>query len=162
MGVNPAYPACFFANLYLFIYELAFFRRLLHTDTPANRGALQALRFAGRLIDDVDIISHDSKVYVEQHLYTDQVVDGVTGIYPRPLNLQDSSRPNPCESNFLDLHVHPCNNGRGPLQVDIYDKQQQPAFLCRLQTIRFPAAYYMLSKCCKLNVFDSQFTRYAR
>ena len=58
MGVNPA---CYFANLYLFMYELAFFERLLVFETHTSRRVCEAFRFAGRLIDDVDIMTHENK-----------------------------------------------------------------------------------------------------
>ena len=159
MGVNPA---CFFANLYLFMYEFNFFKQLLALNTPTSRRLLQAFRFSGRLIDDVNVITHEDKTFIQQYFYHNNVHAGIRGLYPSPLNLQDSSHANPHESNFLDLHIQPANGDHGPLRTTIFDKRQQPAFLRRLRTIRFPAPYSMLSKRCKLNVFDSQFTRYAR
>ena len=159
MGVNPA---GFFANIYLFMYERQFFQNLLVLNTPASRRALRAFRFCGRLIDDVDIITSETKAYVQQYFYCNQMVDGIAGIYPPSLNLQDSSCSNPHHSNFLDLHIQPVAGDRGPLATTLFDKREQPEFRRRLKTIRFPAPYSMISKRCKLNVFDSQFIRYAR
>ena len=159
MGVNPA---CYFANLYLFMYELAFFEQLLMLDTPDSRRVCETFRFTNRLIDDVDIITPEGKGFVQSFLYTHQLHLGIRGIYPSRLNLKDSGSDNPHHSDFLDLHIQPACGDHGPLQTSIFDKRQQPQFRERLATIRFPAPYSMLSSRCKLNVFDSQFVRYAR
>ena len=159
MGVNPA---CFFANLYLFMYELRFFQQLLALDTPSSKRVLHAFRFTGRLIDDVNTITHERLDFVQKHFYNDQVHDGIRGIYPSSLNLQDSSCVNPHHSNFLDLHIRPTHDDHGPLHTSIFDKRRQAQFRSRLKAIRFPAPYSMLSRRCKLNVFDSQFIRFTR
>ena len=159
MGVNPA---CFFANLYLFMYELKFFQQLLALDTPPSRRVLHAFRFTGRLIDDVNTITHEPLGFVQQYFYHNRVHNGIRGIYPPSLNLQDSSCANPHHSNFLDLHIRPVHDDHGPLSTTIFDKRQQAQFRSRLKAIRFPAPYSMLSRRCKLNVFDSQFVRFTR
>ena len=159
MGVNPA---SFFANIYLFTYELGFFQQLLNLDSDHSRRVLHAFRYSGRLTDDVLIITHESQEFVRQYFYTDQMAAGIRGIYPSSLNLQDSSCENRHESNFLDLHIQPAFTTHGPLQTTLFDKRKQPAFMRRLKTIRFPAPYSMIARRCKLNCFDSQFIRYSR
>ena len=50
----------------------------------------------------------------------------------------------------------------GPLITRLYDKRREPQFAQLVAVMRFPAADSMLAWSCKLNVFDSQFVRFAR
>ena len=162
MGVNPA---CFFADFYLYTYELKFFERLLPLvlTNPTAQRVMQAFRFCGRKLDDLQTISHESLSFLQQFIYTNQEVDGVSGIYPA-----DSIRLIPCndsnsqKANFTDITIYPSLQDRGPLTTDLYDKRREPGFRQRLKPNKYPPADTLLSRNCKFNVFTSQFIRFTR
>ena len=162
MGTNPA---CFFANIYLFMYELAFFRRLLplcQTNATARR-ALQAFRWSGRQIDDLQTVSFEPLSFMQQFFYTNQVTDGVQGIYP-----PDSIQLIPCNpdsgsiANFTDIRITTVLPDGGPLTTYLYDKRREPQFRARLTPCKYPHADTLLSETCKINVFTGQFIRFTR
>ena len=62
----------------------------------------------------------------------------------------------------MDIEVSPANGVPGPLITRLYDKRREPQFAQLVTVMRFPAADSMLAWSCKLNVFDSQFVRFAR
>ena len=168
MGTNPA---VFFANYYLFVYEYIFMRDAIQVhDALPPRSALRlgvvrvlkAFKFTRRFVDDLSVITYENPDFVSGFLFNDQVQNGVHGIYPRPLVLNATTVQNGRILRSLDVEVFPANSVSGPLFTRLYDKRRQPGFTHARNVMRFPAWSSKLSTKCKLNVFDSQFVRFAR
>ena len=109
MGVNPA---CFFANYYLFMYEYMFMQRLIHqishSVNPTALQVMQAFRYCGKAIEDLQTISWQPIEFVQQFLYTNQQVNGVVGIYPPDsIRLKLCNEHSSRQANFTDITIRP-------------------------------------------------------
>ena len=162
MGTNPA---CFFADIYLFMSELAFFRRLLplrHANPTAKR-VMHAFRWCGRQLDDLQTVSFEPLAFLQQFIYVDQVVDGVSGIYPsNSIRLVSCNPDDGFRARFTDVLIYTALDGAGPLTSDLYDKRREPNFRDNLAACKYPHADTLLSQTCKANVFTGQFIRFTR
>ena len=123
MGTNCA-PLL--ANLYLYSYESAFIDRL---EASVSVAAARSFHMSFRLIDD--LLSVDNPLL---HAYInvpapESKEDGVGGIYPAQLTLNNTSLPD-CV-HFLGMELRYRGNS---LELDIFDKKNEFPF----QVIRYP------------------------
>ena len=59
------------------MYELRFFQQPLWQNSGLSTRVLHAFMFGGRLIHDVDVITHEPEAFVQQYFYDDQVCHGI-------------------------------------------------------------------------------------
>lgn len=166
MGISPA---SYFANYYLLAYEFLFFKDALQVLSQATsrlnrnliRQSLHAFRFVARYADDLSLINRVPAVAIERLFYVNQTYAGVHGVYPTCLTLHSTGLGAGRVLHALDVEVLPAHGASGPLITRLYDKRRSPQFQDITIVQRFPAWDSMLPWSCKLNVFNSQFDRFA-
>jgi hypothetical protein len=144
MGTNCA---VFVANLYLFTYELEFFK---HLADIGDVRLMRRLQFAGRYVDDLLGIDTD---ILRDILYTD---GPRRGIYPRG-SLQLDETGAGTHVPYMDILLQQTSG----IELDLYDKRNEPGFR-RIQMIRFPHVTSFISDSAKYNIVTSQFIRFSR
>ena len=145
------HPATFFANFFMFHYELDFARRVL---TAARYDITAAFSMTQRYIDDIVALNNR---FIHKLLSEDDVMDGIHGIYPRCLNITSEQRSS-IRLRALDTEVYRLN---GVWATKIYDKRLHPP-LNKVQHILFPDIDSFISRTAKYGVVTSQLTRYHR
>ena len=148
MGIQPA---VFFANFYMFYYELAFARRLV----AAKRFDIIAhFRFTARFVDD--IISLMNKL-LDSYLYLHQRTGNIPGIYPDCIEIT-LEQVSYLILNYLDITIYKHN---GVWYTKIYDKRHHHP-LNKIKHITYPHIESFISRSCKYNVVTAQLTRFFR
>lgn len=166
MGLNPC---VYFANFYLFTYELEFLQRVVHVyeSSPvgsAPRGeafrVLRAFAHVFRYVDDLGAITHDPECFDAFLLRTFQR-NGIHGLYPPSLVLTDTSVEGGRRAHYMDLDIHRPSPSM-PLAVDIYDRRAEPEFVERITPVRMPYPDSMLSVTVGRNILVAQMIRFQR
>lgn len=145
MGTNCAPPL---ANLYLYSYESGFIDRLVKAK---GMNAAHKFHMTFRLIDDV--LSVDNRLWTSYASRTAEEVDadGVGGIYPSALTLNDESISSQ-EVCFLGMRIT-CNGQ--VLCSDVYDKRKDFPF----KVIRYPHMNSVLPEYIPYGVYIGQLHR---
>ncbi len=133
MGLNPC---VYFANFYLFTYELEFLRGVVQVYESSLPGSLprqEALRvlrafaYVFRYVDDLGAVTHDPECFAE-YLPRSFQRHGIHGLYPDTLVLTDTSVAGSSRAHYMDLHIHRPARSL-PSAVDIYDRRVEPEFV---------------------------------
>lgn len=149
MGLNPC---VYFANYYLYTYELQFVRRVVHVygisapDSEPRRAALRVLRaFAHvfRHVDNLGAITHDPECFIA-YLSREFQGHGIRGLYPPSLVLTDTSVHGGRRAHYMDLGIHRLGPSM-PLAIDIYIRRSEPEFLAPVTPVRLPSPDTMLA-----------------
>ena len=149
MGIQPA---VFFANFFMFHYELDFARRAV----AARRiDIIHHFRFTARFVDD--IIALNNKM-LTQYLYTNMSAGGIHGIYPTCIRVT-LEQYSFVSLNYLDITIF--RDARGVWHTKIYNKRHH-APLNKIKHITFPHIESYISRSCKFNIVTSQLTRFFR
>lgn len=166
MGLNPY---VYFANFYLFTYELEFVRRVVHvyaTSAPGTEPRLEALRVLRAFahvfcyVDDLGAITHDPECF-DAYLSREFQRYGIHGLYPPSLVLTDTSVSGGRRAHYMDLDIHRPGPSM-PLAIDIYDRRSEPECLARVAPVRMPAPDTMLAASVGRNILVSQMIRFQR
>jgi hypothetical protein len=146
MGTNCA-PNL--ANLYLYAYESSFVDRLL-----AKRGRVAAARFhmSFRLIDDtLSVDNPEWRKYAERKFESDPE-DGIGGIYPAALILNDTTVIPDKEVTFLGIRIR---DRRGRLCLSVFDKRSEFPF----KVLRYPHMCSLIPQSIPYGVLTGQLYR---
>ena len=149
MGIQPA---VFFANFFMFYYELDFARRVV----AARRiDVIHHFRFTARFVDD--IVALNNKM-LTQYLYVNMSAGGIRGIYPTCIRVT-LEQYSFISLNYLDITIFrdPC----GVWHTKIYNKRHH-APLNKIKHITFPHIESYISRSCKFDIVTSQLTRFFR
>ena len=167
-----ASPCVYIANLYLFSYELAFYRRVVHVLSSAAfnaesklfaRRLLLTYRFMGRYIDDTGALTHNPLLFHE-FLYTTAHRYGITGIYPSFLAFKITSLPNRKEMIMLNVHLTLVGHGHNihdTVVTGVYRKDSA-FFNHRAKPLRLPDPHSLIPQSYKFGVVRSQIISHQR
>ena len=166
MGLNPC---VYFANYYLFTYELEFLRSVVYVlvhSPPGSEAWLETLRVLRafghvfRYVDDLGVITYDPECFAaclsrafQRH--------GIRGLYPEFLVLTDTSVYGGHRAHYMDLDIHRPTRSM-PLATDIYDRRSEPEFIARVMPVRLPSPDSMLAASVCRNILVAQMIRFQR
>ena len=166
MGLNPC---VYFANFYLFTYELEFVRSVVHVLDHSPPGCeaweeairvLRAFAHVFRYVDDLGAITHDLECF-RACLSRAFRRHGIAGIYPEFLVLTDTSVDGGRSAHYMDVDIHRPTRGM-PLATDIYDRRSEPEFIARVMPVRMPSPDSMLDPSVGRNILVAQMIRFQR
>ena len=152
MGTNPA---VFFANFFLFSFELEFATRIIASHCPYHLKVLRSFaNCTQRYIDDILVLNNP--LFPKYAVYkqdggdiSDEMAPSKWGLYPEylTLNLEQGSSTS---IHFLDVFIF-FNRRSNRLESTIYSKANDPKY-AKLQFIRYPHISSLLATNCKYNV----------
>lgn len=167
-----ASPCVYIANFYLFAYELAFYRRIIHVISTGgfDEGSklfasklLLTYRFMGRYIDDTGALTHNPNLF-HAFLYNTATLYGLHGIYPPFLGFKVTSLPNRKEMIMLNVHLKLVGHGFSiddTVVTGVYRKDSA-FFNHRAKPLRLPDPHSLIPQNYKFGVVRSQIIAHQR
>ena len=150
-------------NLYAFYYEFRFLTQATQRYRINRAEAtflLAKTRFFRRFLDDIILCTlFRGKVNIARLFTLGNLVPGILGIYPRCLDIQDTSLEDQSTGHFMDLHIrwHPSTR---IFTTAVFDKRKSPQYRTIPTILTVPSAHSCLSETCKLAVIFSQLWRF--
>ena len=144
-------PGVFFANFYMFYYELDFARRAV---ALRKFDIIAHFRVTGRFVDDIIAIRN---ALLKHLLYLHDTYDGLGGIYPICITIT-KEQYSFTVLNYLDITIFKYN---GIWHTKIYNKKHH-APLNKIKHITYQHIDTFTSRACKYGVVTSQITRFHR
>lgn len=166
MGRNPC---VYFANFYLFTYELDFVRSVVYVLDHSPHGSdawleavrlLRAFAHVFRYVDDLGAITHAPESFAA-YLSRAFQRHGIRGLHPEFLVLTDTSVDGGHSAHYMDLHMHRPISSM-PLAIDIYDRRSEPDFIARVMPVRMPSPNSMLAVSVGRNILVAHMIRFQR
>jgi hypothetical protein len=167
-----ASPCVYIANLYLFSYELAFYRRIMFVLASGvfsaasklfARKLLLTYRFMGRYIDDTGALTHNPTLF-HDFLHNTAERYGMHGIYPHFLGFKVTSLPNRREMIMLNVHLTLVGPGYSifdTVVTGVYRKDSA-FFNYRAKPLRLPDPHSLIPDKYKFGVIRSQIIAHHR
>ena len=149
MGTNCA-PNL--ANLYLYAYETAFIDRLV---TVKGTKAGESFHMSFRLIDDTLSIDNPLWRFYAERKWESDPADGIGGIYPAALALNDTTIVPDKEVTFLGMRLR---DRGGKLVMSVYDKRTDFPF----KVLRYPHMSSVIPTSIPYGVLTGQLYRFYR
>jgi hypothetical protein len=90
---------------------------------------------------------------------TGGLVEGVSGIYPRFLDIQDASTEIQVMGNFMDLHIE-WHYATSVFVTGVFDKRRSPPYAAIPNILTLQSAHSCLAETCKFGVIFLQLWRF--